>query len=84
MPQHKSAKKRVRQNAKRRVRNRQQRSRVRTMIKKLRATEDKEQAEALLRETKAYLDRLATKGLVHRNKVAHYKSKLEKHVNSLG
>ena len=84
MPQHKSAEKRVRQNAKRRARNRYHRSRMRTMIKRLRTTEDKEQATALLNEVKAYLDRLASKGIIHKNKAANYKSDLEKQVNTLG
>lgn len=83
MPQHKSAIKRVRQNEKRRLHNKNQRSRVRTLMKKLRATEDKTEAEALLNEVKAGLDRLATRGIIHKNKAANYKSKLEKHVNAL-
>lgn len=83
MPQHKSAIKRVRQNAKRREQNRMHRSRMRTLIKRLRQTEDKDQAEALLNDVKGYLDRLATKGIIHRNKAAHVKSSLDKHVATL-
>ncbi len=83
MPQHKSAIKRVRQTAKRRNRNRIHRSRMRTLIKKLRQTEDKDQAQLLLNEVKGYLDRLATKGIIHRNKAAHVKSSLDKHVAAL-
>jgi small subunit ribosomal protein S20 len=83
MPQHKSAKKRVRQNKKRRQRNRDHKTRVRTLMKKLRTTEDRERAEALLPEVKSGLDRLASKGLIHQNKAANYKSKLEKHVQRL-
>ena len=84
MPQHKSAAKRVRQSAKRRTRNRFHRSQMRTMVKQLRQTEDPAQAQTLLREVKAYLDRLATKRIIHKNKAANYKSELEKHVNALG
>lgn len=83
MPQHKSAKKRMRQNEKKRVRNKNKKSRVRSMMKKLRATEDKAEAEELLDDVKGALDRLAGKGLIHKNKAANYKSKLEKHVNQL-
>ncbi len=83
MPQHKSAIKRVRQNEKRRARNRFHRAKMRTMIKRLRATDDKEQATARLNEVKAYLDRLAALGIIHRNKAANYKSILEKRVNAL-
>jgi len=83
MPQHKSAEKRVRQTARRREQNRLQRTRMRTLVKKLKQTEDKAAASALLKDVKAILDRLATKGLIHKNKAANYKSKLEKHVNAL-
>jgi small subunit ribosomal protein S20 len=83
MPQHKSAAKRVRQNAKRRMQNRFHRTRVRTMIKRLRTTEDATQAAPLLNDVKAYLDRLVSKGILHKNKAANYKSSLEKHVQSL-
>ena len=84
MPQHKSAAKRVRQNARRRLRNRYHRSQMRTMMKRLLETEDPGQAQALLRQAKAYLDRLATKRIIHKNKAANYKSELERHVNALG
>lgn len=80
MPQHKSAEKRVRQAAKRRTRNRVHRSRMRTMIKKLQSESDQGTAAELLNEVKAYLDRLATKGIIHPNKAANYKSALEKGV----
>lgn len=83
MPQHKSAAKRVRQNEKRRLRNRYHKSRMRTMIKKLQALEDPEQAQALLREVKGYLDRLATKRIITKNRAAHVKSRLERRVNAL-
>ena len=83
MPQHKSAEKRVRQNEKRRLRNRVHRSRMRTIVKKLRSASDREQATLLLNEAKAYLDRLAAKGIIHKNKAANYKSELERKVNTL-
>lgn len=57
---------------------------MRTLLKKVRATETREEAEPLLNEAKAYLDRLASKGVIHQNKAANYKSKLAKHVNQLG
>ncbi len=84
MPQHKSAQKRVRQNAKRRIQNREQHTRVRTLIKKVHAADDKETATGLLNKTKAALDRLASKGVIHKNKAANYKRKLDKHVDALG
>ena len=83
MPQHQSAKKRVRQNEKRRLHNKDLHSQVRTKIKKLEAMEDKEAAQEMLNDVKAELDRLASKGIIHKNKAANTKSKLEKQVNAL-
>lgn len=83
MPQHKSAEKRLRQSKERHEHNRKYRSRMRTMIKKVEQTDDKEEATSLLNETKALLDRMASKGLIHANKAARYKSRLDKHVNGL-
>lgn len=83
MPQHASAIKRVRQNAVRRIRNREHRSRIRTMVKKLMHTEDASVAKVLYPKTQAYLDRLATKGILHRNKAAHYKSQISRHLGEL-
>lgn len=83
MPQHKSAAKRVRQNAKRRLRNRYHRARVRTLIKDLRSTTSREDAEPKLNTIKAQLDRMATKRLMHPNAAAHTKSQLEQFVNGL-
>lgn len=54
------------------------------MIKKLRQTTDKSEAETQLPKVKSLLDRLASKGVIHRNKAANYKSALEQHVNALG
>ena len=83
MPQHKSAAKRVRQDAKRRLRNRYQKVRVRTLIKDLRATTDPAEAEAKLNVVKAQLDRLASRRIVHPNNAANVKSQLDVFVRSL-
>ncbi len=83
MPQHTSAAKRVRQSEKRRDRNRVHRSRMRSLIKQLKAETDRTRAQELLSETKAYLDRMATKRIIHPNKAANYKSALEKGVAGL-
>lgn len=83
MPQSESAKKRMRQNEKRRQRNKTQKSRVRSKMKKLRELEDADAARDLLNDVKGDLDRLASKNIIHKNKAANYKSKLEKHVDSL-
>ena len=83
MPQHQSAAKRVRQSERRNLRNRNHRSKMRTLVKRLQGEKDKEKATALLSQAKAILDRLATKNIIHKNKAANQKSALEKYVNSL-
>ncbi|MDX1440575.1 MAG: 30S ribosomal protein S20 [Rubricoccaceae bacterium] len=83
MPQHKSAAKRVRQSAKRRLRNRYHRARVRTMIKDLHSTTSRAEADPKLDAIKAQLDRMATKRLVHPNMASNLKSRLEKFVHTL-
>ena len=75
----KSAKKRARQNAVRRAHNTALRSRGRTAIKKvLKAIQsgDREAATASFREAVPEIDRLVTKGLIAKNRAAHYKSRL--------
>ena len=84
MPTHKSAEKRVRQNQKRKVHNRYYAKSMRTAVKKLRNTTDKEEAQKQLPRVSAMVDKLAKKNIIHKNKAANLKSKLTKHVNSLG
>ena len=84
MPQHVSAAKRVRQDAKRRQRNRYQKVRVRTLVKDLHATTDAAEAATKLREVQAHLDRLAARRIVHPNAAARTKSQLQTFVASLG
>ena len=83
MPQHKSAIKRVRQSETRRSRNVQKRSKMKTAIKMVRTAPDKETAAAELKKTTRILDRMALKGLIHRNKASNIKSKLNLFVNQM-
>ena len=83
MPQHKSAEKRIRQNAKRRMRNKQRRSMLRTALKKVKNAPDKESASSELKNTVSIIDRMASKGIIHKNKAANLKSKLTKAVNAI-
>lgn len=80
-----SAIKRVRQNLKRRVRNRSSRSRLRTQVKRLRqAIEASNVAEAkkLLPETASLIDVMVKKGIIHENAGNRYKSRLARPVAS--
>jgi small subunit ribosomal protein S20 len=83
MANHKSAEKRIRANEKKRVRNRYQHKTTRTQVKKLLATTKKDEAQALLKEVTAMIDKLAKKNIIHWKKAANQKSKLSKKVNSL-
>jgi small subunit ribosomal protein S20 len=83
MPQHKSAIKRARQSETRRVRNVQNRSKMKTVIKKVRSASDRENATAELKNTARILDRMVLKGLIHKNKASNVKSKLSRFVNQM-
>ena len=84
MPNHKSAEKRMRQNERRRLINRSNRTRLRTEIKKLRAAlaeGDAGSIQAQLPETISVIDKAVQKGVLHRNAAARYKSRLTIRVN---
>jgi len=75
----KSAKKRARQSEKHRQHNASLRSMVRTYIKKVVAAvaaSDKKLAEESLKAAQPVIDRMASKGLIHKNKAARHKSRL--------
>jgi small subunit ribosomal protein S20 len=83
MANHKSAIKRIRANNAKRLRNRYQAKTARTFIKRLRNTENKAEAQELLKKVSSMLDRLAKKNILHKNNAANKKSKLTKFVNKL-
>jgi small subunit ribosomal protein S20 len=76
---HESALKAHRQNIKRREHNRQLRTRLRSALRDIRAaidTNDPGKVKDALRQTISLVDKLAGKGLIHRNTAARYKSRL--------
>ena len=83
MANHKSAIKRIRANAAKRLRNRYQAKTTRNAIKKLRLTTSKEEASSQLPKVVSMIDRLAKKNVIHKKKASNNKSKLTKFVNSL-
>ena len=83
MPNIKSAKKRMGLSATARTKNRAERSRIRSAIKRVRQAESAEDGTPLLVEAVALLDRAATRRLFHPNRVARIKSGLTRHVNAL-
>ena len=75
----KSALKANRQNIKRREHNRQMRSKLRTALKAIRVSleaKDLSGAKAALSQTVSIVDKMATKGIIHRNTAGRYKSRL--------
>ncbi|CAM3778060.1 30S ribosomal protein S20 [Mucilaginibacter galii] len=83
MANHKSAIKRIRANATKRLRNRYQAKTTRNAIKKLRGSTSKAEAAPLLTTVISMIDRLAKKNVIHKNKASNNKSKLTKFVNKL-
>ncbi|MGO1244511.1 MAG: 30S ribosomal protein S20 [Sphingobacterium sp.] len=83
MANHKSAIKRIRANAAKRLRNRYQAKTTRNAIKKLRTTTSVDEANALLPKVVSMLDRLAKKNVIHKRKASNNKAKLTKFVNKL-
>ena len=80
----KSALKANRQNMKRREANRRLRSKLRTGLKAIRKSvdgTDKDAARAALGDAQSLVDRMAAKGMIHRNTAARYKSRLTARVS---
>ena len=79
MASHASALKAHRQSLKNREHNRQFRSRLRTALKNVRSAidgNDKAAAKAALRDVVSLVDKLASKGIIHKNAAGRYKSRL--------
>lgn len=80
------ARKRVRQAEKRRQHNASQRSMLRTYLKKVKETiaaGDKTAAEAAFKAAVPVVDRMAGRGLIHKNKAARHKSRLSAHIKAI-
>ena len=82
-----SAKKRIRQNAKRRLRNRARTSAVKTQIKTFlgvaKEAADLEQIDKEYRLAQKKIDKLTAKGVIHKNTAARKKSQLSRKVNAI-
>ena len=86
MANHKSALKRARQNEKRYIRNKAYRTRLKNILKQTRlVVENEENAETVkeqLRKAESLIQRIKTKGIIHKNKAARLVSRLHKKANS--
>lgn len=80
------ARKRARQNIKRRRHNTALRSRVRTYIKAVQAaisSGDKAAAQAAFKRAEPIIDNSADKGIIHKNKAARHKSRLSAQIKAI-
>lgn len=83
MANHKATEKDVRQAAKRRERNRYYGKTTRNAIRDLKELSEKKEAGTKLIEVTSMIDKLAKKGVIHKNKASNLKSKLTKKINAL-
>lgn len=81
MANHKATKKDMRQAAKRRERNKYYGKTTRNAIRDLKAANGKEASEQLP-DVASMIDKLAKRGVIHKNKAANLKSKLAKKVTA--
>ncbi|HKK81283.1 MAG TPA: 30S ribosomal protein S20 [Prolixibacteraceae bacterium] len=83
MANHLSAKKRIRQNANRKLQNKFYAKTMRNAVRKMRNITDKAEAEEMYPKVTSFIDRLAQKNVIHNKKADNLKSKLSKHVKNL-
>ena len=83
MDRHPQQIKRERQDKKRRARNIENLSKLRTHIKKVLATTAKADADLVYRDTVRIIDKAVSKNLIHRNTGARRKAQITRHINSL-
>lgn len=83
MANHKATKKDARQAAKRRDRNRYYGKTTRNAIRDLKVITDKKAAGEAIPSVEGMIDKLAKRGIIHKNKAANLKSKLAKRVNAM-
>jgi len=83
MANHKSALKAVRQAETRKEDNKYYARTMRNSLKKMRSTTEKAEADKMLPELSAMLDKLAKKNVIHKNKASNLKSSITKHAQCL-
>ena len=79
MATHSPTKKNIRQATKRRDRNRYYGKTTRNAIRELKIVDDQKVYDEKLPNIMSQIDKLAKRGIIHKNKAANLKSKLAKH-----
>ena len=82
MANHQATNKDVRQAAKRRERNKYYGKTTRNAIRDLKDTKDVKEAAKQLPDVISMIDKLAKKGIIHKNKASNLKSKLTRRTNT--
>ncbi len=83
MAHHKSAKKRIRSNERKRLANKMAISRIKTSVKKVLSSQNREEAEKFYKEAVSLLDKNSDKGRIHKNTASRKKAQLTRYLNSL-
>lgn len=83
MANHKSSIKRIRANERKRLANRYYSRTMRNALRDIRAIEDKNEASQKLSAMTSMIDKLAKRGMIHKNKAANLKSGLMKKINAM-
>jgi small subunit ribosomal protein S20 len=83
MPRHKSAVKRTRQNASRAERNKAHISKMKTLVKQVRSSKNREEASIALKRAVKFLDQLGVKGAIHKKNASNQKARLTRFVNKI-
>ena len=82
-----SSKKRIRQNVKQRARNRWRKAQVKDAVREYKEAiqeGDRDKADEKLKTVYKRLDKIASKGTIHKNAAARHKSRLTKLLNTIG
>lgn len=83
MPQHKSCEKRMRTSARSRSRNRAYRAMLKKAIREVREASSQKDAQTALVNANKLLDRIAGKGIIHKNRAADKKARLNAFVSQM-
>ena len=83
MANHSATKKDVRQSRKRNERNRYHGKTTRNAIRDLKALETKADASGKIPQISSMIDKLAKRGIIHKNKAANLKSKIIRGVQAM-
>ena len=83
MANHKSALKRIRQNDKKRIKNKYYAKTMRNALRSFLKNDNKKETEGELPKITSLIDRVEKMNIIHKNKAANLKSEASKHVLSL-